>query len=454
VKRTLTRLRFATNKIDFDARNLQCCKEQWMQMRQTPSRTIGFGLFLTLFASAPLALAKDAVKDDALLAAATSEQPAVIKTLEKLVNIETGTGDAVGMPEMAALLEAELKSLGAAVTRHKSEGDVVGDNIVGRIAGTGSKKILMIAHMDTVYERGKLASAPFRIDGNKAYGPGIADDKSGIAVILHSLRLLQQRGFKDFGVITVSFNTDEERGSRGSRELIKTLANEHDVILSFEPTIDKHPLLGGEVLVLGASGIGAVDVTIKGLSAHAGAMPEAGVNAIVEASDLVLRTIDLDKGQGGLRFNWTMSTGGNTPNVVPDHATLYADVRYPTNESFDEMQKELKARIAKPRIPGAEVVVKIDPGRPAFVANDGGKRLVDRAVEIYKLLGSDIKIIPFTGGGTDAAYAALSGHPVIETLGLPGFGYHSNLAEYVLIDAIPRRLYLTVQLIMDISQSK
>lgn len=303
--------------------------------------------------------------------------------------------------------------------------------------------------MDTVYPRGKLANAPFRIEGNKAYGPGIADAKAGIAVILHSLRLLQQRDFKDFAAITVCFNTDEERGSRGSRELIKALANEHDAVLSYEPTIDKHPLLGGEVLVLGTAGIGAIEATIRGKAAHAGATPEAGVNAIVEASDLVLRTVDLDQGQGGLRFNWTMSKGGNTPNVVPDRATLYADVRYPTTESFDAMQAELKVRFAKKRLAGADISLTIDPGRPAFVANEGGKKLVDRAVEIYKSLGADIKVIPFTGGGTDAAYAALSGKPVIETLGLPGFGYHSDLAEYVLVDAIPRRLYLSVQMIMD-----
>lgn len=393
-------------------------------------------------------------KDNALLAAAAADQSATLKTLERLVNIETGTGDTVGMPAMANLLEKELKALGAAVTRHRSVGNVVGDNIVGRWKGRGGKKVLLMAHMDTVYARGKLASAPFRVEGNKAYGPGIADAKSGIAVILHSLRLLEKRGFKDFGAITVIFNTDEEQGSRGSRNLIKALANEHDVILSYEPTIDRHPLLGGEVLVLGASGIGAVRVTVKGRSAHAGATPEAGVNAIVEASDLVMRTLDLDKGQGALRFNWTLSKGGNTPNVVPDEATLYADVRYPSNESFDAMQKELKDRLARKRLADAEITVDIDPGRPAFVANDEGRRLVQKAVDIYKDLGFEIKVIPFTGGGTDAAYAGLSGMPVVETLGLPGFGYHSNLAEYVLVDAIPRRLYLSVQMIMDVSQGK
>jgi glutamate carboxypeptidase len=402
--------------------------------------------FLTIFPA-------DA-KDDKLLAAATKEQPAVIKTLQKLVEIETGTGDKIGMSAMGKLLEGELKALGAAVTRHKSAGTVVGDNIVGRFKGKGGKSILLIAHMDTVYPRGKLASAPFKIEGGKAYGPGIADAKGGVAVILHSLRLLKERGFRDFGTITVAFNTDEEQGSRGSRDLIKALAAEHDATFSYEPTIDKHPLLGGEVIVLGTAGIGAIKVTIKGLAAHAGATPEAGVNAIVEASDLVLRTLDLDKGQGGLRFNWTLVNGGNTPNVVPDEATLYADVRYPTNDAFEALKKDLGERIARQRLLNAKITVDIDPGRPAFTASEAGKALVQKAANIQKELGVDVRIIPITGGGTDAAYAALAGKPVIETLGLPGAGYHSNSAEYVIVDAIPRKLYVSAQMIMDFATGK
>ncbi len=401
-----------------------------------------------------MAMLPAAAVDDRLLKDAKSEQAATVKTLERLVNIETGTGDKVGMAAMAALLEKDLKALGFEVTRNKAIDGVVGDNIVGRLKGRGGKNILLMAHMDTVYSRGKLATAPFRIEGNKAYGPGIADAKSGIAVILHSMRLLQKHGFKDFGTIAVIFNVDEEQGSRGSRALIQSLAKESDAILSFEPTIDKHPLLGGEVMVLGASGIGAVKISVKGLAAHAGAAPELGVNAIVEASDLVLRTLDLDKGQGALRFNWTLGKAGNVPNIVPDEATLYADVRYPNNESLQAMIKDLNERVAKKRLQGAEIKIDIDSGRPAFVANDEGRRLVQKAVEINKSLGVEVKVIPFTGGGTDAAYAALSGKPVVEALGLPGFGYHSNSAEYVVVDAIPRRLYLASRMIMDIAQGK
>jgi glutamate carboxypeptidase len=392
--------------------------------------------------------------DKALLTAATAEQPATVKTLERLVNVETGTGDAVGMAEMATLLERELQALGFVVERSPAVGErngvkVVGDNIVGRMTGKGGKSLLLQAHMDTVYARGKLATAPFRIDGDKAYGPGIADAKSGIAVILHSLKLLKARRFDRFGTITVLFNVDEEQGSIGSRDLIMAEAAKADYVLSFEPTS-----ITPEGMTFGTSGIGSVVATITGRSAHAGAAPEQGVNAMVEAADLVLRTLDLDQGPGGLRFNWTVERAGDVSNIVPDKAVVQADVRYPTNALYDAFLADLKMRVAKQKLPDAKIELVTDPGRPAFVANDGGKALIAKAVGIYKDLGHGLMTAPITGGGTDAAYAAKSGKPVVEALGLPGFGYHTTFAEYVNLEAIPRRLYLAAQMIMDLAQGR
>lgn len=388
-------------------------------------------------------------RNDALLAAATAEQPAVVKTLERLVNIETGTGDADGMAAMGQFLEGELKALGATVTRHKAVGNVVGDNIVGRIPGKGGRKVLMMAHMDTVYVKGTLAKAPFRVDGVRAFGPGIADDKGGMAVILHTLKILKDRGFQDYATLTVMFNTDEERGSFGSRDLIEAVAKEHDVVLSFEPTVALR-----EMITLATSGIATLRATVKGKAAHSGANPEAGINAMVEASDFILRTIDLDNKDKAFRFNWTVGTGGKVPNIIPDESVIDANIRYAKPEDLAAAMKVLQERAAKPRLPGAQISVQLIMGRPAFNADAEGRRLVDKAVSIYKEVGADLVVIPITGGGTDAAYAALSGKPVVEGLGLPGFGYHSDQAEYVMIDAIPRRLYLATRMVMDVAQGK
>lgn len=404
---------------------------------------------LSLACTLALGSAQAQGRDDSLLTAATAEQPAVVKTLERLVNIETGTGDATGLAAMGQLLEAELKAVGATVTRHAAEAGVVGENLVGRIDGKGGKRILLIAHMDTVYVRGSLAKAGFRVEGNRAYGPGIADDKGGIAVILHTLKLLKARGFQDFGQITVLFNTDEERGSFGSRTLIQQVAGQHDHVLSFEPTGAPK-----EDMTLGTAGIVYYKVAIKGLASHAGAAPELGVNALVEASDLVLRTMDLDDKSRNLRFNWTVGSAGKVSNIIPEEASLEANIRYARKADLDQLLSTLEQRIAKQRLPKSVIRITPEYGRPAFEANSEGRRMVEKAVAIYKEVGGEVGVIPHTGGGTDAAYAALSGKPVIESMGLPGFGYHTNQAEYVMIDAIPRRLYLAGRMIMDLAQGK
>ena len=394
-------------------------------------------------------MAQTLTRDESLFSAATVEQAAVLKTLERLVTIETGTGDVVGMAAMASFLEAELKNLGATVTRRKAEAGVVGDNIVGRIEGKGKRSIMLMAHMDTVYVRGTLEKAPFRIDGNRAFGPGIADAKGGIAVILHTLKLLKARGFNDFATITILFNTDEERGSMGSRDLIQELAKQSDAVLSFEPNLALR-----EMLVLATSGIATVRVKFVGKAAHSGANPEAGVNAMVEAADFMLRNLDIDNKDKAFRFNWTVGSMGTVPNIIPDSTSVDANIRYIKPEDLNAAVKLLEERAIKPRLAGSQISVQLIMGRPAFNANLESRRLVDKALAIYKEAGSDMVIIPSTGGGTDAAYAGLDGKPVVEGLGLPGFGYHSNQAEYVMVDAIPRRLYLASRMVMDLSQGK
>jgi glutamate carboxypeptidase len=394
------------------------------------------------------------VRNEALFAAATAAKPATIETLKNLVNIETGSTNAEGMAQMTNFLEGQLKAMGASVTRSKAAANnvskPVGENIYGTIKGTGSKKILMIAHMDTVHVKGTITKLPWRIEGDRAYGPGIADAKGGVATILHTVRLLQAQGFKDFAQITMMFNTDEEIGSWGSKELIQKLATEHDVTLSYEPT-SSVPV---EAMILAASGGINVRVDFKGRSAHAGAEPEKGVNALVEMSDFVMSTMGLDNQAKALRFNWTIGSGGTVANIIPDAASLTATLRYVDPAARDEAIAKLRERVAKKKLEGSEITLTIPDSRPSFIADAAGKALVAKAVEIYKEVGGRIFVVPVTGGGTDAAFAALSGKPVLEALGLPGFGYHSNLEEYADIGAIPRRLYLSSRLIMDIAQGK
>ena len=195
-------------------------------------------------------------------------------------------------------------------------------------------------------------------------------------------------------------------------------------------------------------------VKIKGRAAHSGVNPEAGVNALVEAADVVLGTLNLDQPDKSFRFNWTVGQQGKVRNIIPDEASIEANVRYIRKEDLNAALEVLRARAAKPRLPGAKIEVQMILTRPAWVADAASRKLVDRAIAIYKAVGPEMATVPVTGGGTDAATAALSGKPVIEGLGLPGFGYHSDEAEYVLVDAIPRRLYLASRMVMELASDQ
>ncbi len=385
--------------------------------------------------------------DAALLKAAAAEAPATLATLEKLVKIESGSYDTDGLAAIGALLEAELKARGATVERIKGKPGTRADIIVGRFTGTGKGKLLLLSHMDTVYTRGQLAETPWRVADGKAFGPGIADDKSGLAVILSTLKLLKPA---DYGQITVAFNPDEEIGSIGSGDRITELARGMTAVLSFEPTL----ATPAEGLIAGTSGTNVVIAHIEGKAAHAGNNPELGHNALVEAAHVIAVTKDLDQGPGKRRFNWTQVTqDGGARNMIPDDITLVGDLRDISDERVRAFEAELKARVATPAVPGTKVNVTVQINRPAFTADAAGLKLIERARSIYQEAGGpDLFVLPRTGGGTDAGFAARAGVPVLEALGLPGFGYHSSAEEYVVIDAIPRRLYLATRLIRELGR--
>ncbi|HEU0082816.1 MAG TPA: peptidase M20, partial [Bradyrhizobium sp.] len=115
-----------------------------------------------------------AAADEKLKTAAEAAQPALIETLHEMVLIESGSGDVEGLARLADLTEARLKALGATTERRKTTRGAGADMVIGTFTGAGSKKLMLIGHMDTVYQKGILATQPWRVDGNRVYGPGIA----------------------------------------------------------------------------------------------------------------------------------------------------------------------------------------------------------------------------------------------------------------------------------------
>ncbi|QPF84092.1 M20/M25/M40 family metallo-hydrolase [Bradyrhizobium genosp. L] len=408
---------------------------------------------LSLFALAVTSSSAFAAADEKLRAAAEQAQPAVIESLHDMVLIESGSADVEGLKKMADYTEARLKALGAKTERRKTTRGAGADMVIGTFDGTGTRKLMLIAHMDTVYEHGILASQPYKADGNRIYGPGIADDKGGIAVILHSLKILNDAGWRDYARLTVSFNPDEEVGSIGSGEIIAELADQHDVVLSCEPTVAP-PVAKNEGLLLGASGTATGTLEVKGKASHAGAAPQLGRNALLELAHQLLQTQDVAKSIPGTQLNWTLAKAGTVRNQIPDHATAGADIRVTIPDGVQKLQAALDEKIKNKLIPDTEVTVTVVAGRPPFVANDRGRAIAKQGEAIYAELDRPLAIAEMTGGATDAGYAGRSGKAaVVESFGLAGWGYHAR-DEYIDINSIPPRLYLMTRMLMELGKAK
>jgi glutamate carboxypeptidase len=389
---------------------------------------------------------------------ARQEQQPLLDTLRDLVSIESGSGDSEGLTQIAGLIAERLRQLGgkveilppADVFRMDDTPAKTGSMVRAEWQGTGSRKVLLIAHMDTVYLRGMLKDQPFRVAGERAFGLGIADDKQGVALIIHAIAMLNKLAFKDYATLTVLIDGDEEISSPGSRSTITRNAATQDAVFSFEGGGSD----GG--LRLATSGIGSAYLSVEGKSSHAGARPEGGINALYELAHQILQMKDLSQNDKGLKLNWTVAQAGTNRNVIPARATAQADARALRVADFDQLQAALQERVKRQLVPDAKVQVKFEVRRPPLEATAASRRLAAQGQAIYAELGLPMKVVDVaSGGGTDAAFAALQTRAaVIEGFGLSGFGAHSNDAEYVEIGTIVPRLYLTARMIMDVAQDK
>ena len=409
---------------------------------------------------ASLHLPIHAAPDARVLSVAEREKAPLLKTLEQVVGVESGSRDVEGLARAAELIAARLTELGGRVEQIPTGPEIyrmadtperIGASVRATFTGTGTRSILLLAHMDTVYPRGTIARQPFRIDGDRVYGVGIADDKHGVALILHVVSMLQQLEFRGYRTLTVLINSDEELSSPGSRQLLTQLGAEHDAVLSFESV-----LTTSDTVTLATSGIASVTLRVQGRGSHAGVAPERGVNALYELAHQILQTRDLSEPDRGLKMNWTTAQAGVTRNMIPPEATASADARVLRVEDYDRLETKLRERIKHQLLPEAVVHLDFERRRPPLEATDASRRLAVHAQTIYREIDRDLGVQDKPeGGGTDAAFAALRARgPVIESLGLRGFGFHSTNDEYVLASSIVPRLYLATRLIMDVSADK
>jgi glutamate carboxypeptidase len=380
--------------------------------------------------------------NQAVLDAATQKKEETLKLLERLVNIDSGSTNAEGLEKVRTLVVDELRKLGARIETFPAEPHP-GSNVVATFTGTGKKKILILAHIDTVFKDGTAAAKPFYVKDGRAYGPGVMDNKGGVVAGLQALKILRQLGFKDYGQLTFLIDTNEETGSVGTSALIERVAKQHDVALNLEPG---RPADG---LVVERKGSATALIEVKGLAAHAGVAPEAGRNAAMEVAHQVLQLSKTADAAKKTTVNFTVLTANGPTNVIPATASARGDVRAATPEELDRVEKDLQRISQNKLIPDTEVKVRLIRGLPPMPRSPASDKLVATAEGIYAEIGKKLTI-ESSGGAADASLVAGVGVPVLDGFGIVGGGIHTP-EEYAEVESIVPRLYLLSRMLMALS---
>ena len=409
----------------------------WLQ----PSRLLATGLALAVsMAMLPV----QAAVDTTVQGKAEQFKDPALKLLERLVNIDSGSGYEPGLTQVRTLLSAELKALGASIETVPNTAPDKSQHVVATLKGSGKAKILLLAHMDTVFKEGSAAARPFHIKDGRAYGPGVMDDKGGIVVALQALKILKDMNFKDYGQVTLLLDASEETGSEVASALIQKVAKEHDVTLNLEPG---RPADG---LVVWRKGSATAVVEVTGKASHAGVAPELGRNAAMEAAHQILQLGQLGDPEKKTTVNFTVINAGDRINVIPDHAVAKADVRAAVPEEFDRVEKDL-ARVASTRlIADTQVTTRLERGLPPMPQTPASDKLVAMAQGIYGELGRTLTV-EGTGGAADASLAAAVGVPTLDGFGIVGGNIHTP-EEYAEVESLVPRVYLLTRMLMELSR--
>jgi len=376
---------------------------------------------------------------DPLLRNLTRQQPDMLRTLRRFVEAESPSTDKAAVDRMGHVLAETARELGARIRFFPSR--ATGNHLRAefRFLRSGAEKqILILGHMDTVWELGTLVRMPFRVRNGRAYGPGVFDMKSGIVIALFAIHSLLKLGIPLKRNLVLLVNADEEIGSPSSRPLTEREARRSDYVLVVEPP---HGQKGA--LKTARKGVGEFEIRVQGRAAHAGIEPEKGVSAITEIARQLIHIHSLADPHKGLTLSVDLLRGGTRSNVIPAEAVATVDVR--TVRVKDQARIEKTLRALRPFDRRTKLTVSGGFNRPPMERTAKTATLFARARQLAKPLGIDLKET-LVGGGSDGNFTAALGVPTLDGLGAVGDGAHAAY-EHIVIREMPRRAALVAHLI-------
>jgi glutamate carboxypeptidase len=371
-----------------------------------------------------------------------ARRESILQSIRELVERETKSREESRLNEIASFISGQLREIGGQVELIPQNG--YGTHLRARFDFGHDRMeqgVLVVGHLDTVWPVGSLKRLPFRVTPEgRAHGPGLCDMKSGVAILVESLRTIVSQRLATKRPVTLLLTCDEEIGSRTSRPLIEEDAKNAAAALILEP-----PISGG-VVKTGRKGIGTFTVRALGRAAHAGLDPEKGVNAIVELAHQTLRLSALNDYGRGVTVSVGLVEGGSALNVVPACASAKVDVRFWTPEDGKNLIAAIRG--LTPVTAGAKIEVSGGINRPPMPRSEKNIALYEHARALAAELGFELKD-EVVGGGSDGNFIAAMGVPTLDGLGVDGAGAHAE-HEHIVIDDIPRRAALLTRLMQTV----
>nr|WP_086938116.1 M20 family metallopeptidase [Thaumasiovibrio occultus] len=363
-----------------------------------------------------------------------------LEELRPLINVDCGTLTKEGLEAVASQMAAKYEAMGGWDIK------VVDCGIAGPGLEIRNKPeaehidVMLIGHMDTVFPVGTAAARPMTFDDEKAYGPGVADMKSGLLNIVYTMRNLD-KALLDKMSICVCMNPDEEIGSLHSQEWMRGVALKAKHVLVIEAA------RADGSLVKARKGMARYKMTFKGKAAHAGNDPQNGRSAISEMAHWILEVNKLTNFESGTTLNAGVVKGGAGANIVPDHAELIVDVRFWDNDEYDHVHNTLSNMT--PFVDGVSCELVREAHKPSMVPSEKTEELMGLVEEAGKEV--DINITwQAVGGGSDANLTAVLGVPTLDGFGPAGAMMHGP-DEYMVLNTIEPRIRLLMRVLEKIA---
>lgn len=363
--------------------------------------------------------------------------------LGKFVRAESPSLDKAAVDRFGKMVAQEWRRRGAAVKilRQRERGNHI------RVEWNRSEalakrrgQVLVLGHLDTVYDAGTLARMPFRVSKGRAYGPGTFDMKGGLVIALFAVDALATAGVVPEKQIVFLWTSDEEIGSGSSQTLIEREARRSDAVLVLEPALG----LDGRVKT-GRKGLGEIEIVATGRAAHAGLNPEDGINAIEEIALQIAGVSRWNDTRRGVTVNAGIIEGGTRTNVIPERARVVIDVR--ATRAADMRILERKFHALRPILRGAKLEIRGGFSRPPMERKNAAA-LYAKAQAISRQMNISLGEA-FVGGGSDGNFTAALGVPTLDGLGAVGEGAHSP-NENIVVHTLAKRAALLAQLLMTI----